>query len=70
MHFLRGIVSREAKMEDKGYDTRQFSQMRILKGLRASRFVNADSKRVAVTGFWSRDGKARRELAKSIGERF
>jgi len=60
-------VRRETRIEKKGYDTRQFSQMRILKGLRASRFVNADSKRVAVTGFWSRDEKgvdaARRELA-------
>jgi len=51
MSFLYGKVRRETKIEKKGYDTRQFSQMRILKGLRASRFVNADSKRVAVTGF-------------------
>jgi len=39
------------------HDTRQFSQKRILKGLRASQFASADSKGVAVTEFSSRDEK-------------
>jgi len=39
------------------HDTRQFSQKRVLKGLRASQFASADSKGVAVTEFSSRDEK-------------
>ncbi len=36
-------------------DTREFTQERILKGLRASQFVSGESKGVAVTTFSSRD---------------